>query len=193
MVWVYIAAAIFGGAFVLPMVIGGLDLDTDIDLGGDADFDVDVDVDLGDTGGVGDFLASLVSFRSLVFGSAFFGIGGLALTLFDSSTAAALIGAIVLGVFAALTDTTAMRWLKRSGSTSHLTMADMQGSIAEVVVPFGPNTRGRVRAQIGAQTEYFTAMAFRDDLGEFDIGDQVVVVELDNGAAKVSRLTELDT
>jgi len=46
MIWIYIAAAIFGGGFVLPALIGSLDFDTDADFDFDTDLDVDVDMDL---------------------------------------------------------------------------------------------------------------------------------------------------
>ena len=39
MIWIYIAATIFGGAFVVPALIGSLDFDTDTDF----DFETDAD------------------------------------------------------------------------------------------------------------------------------------------------------
>ena len=44
MIWIYAAATLFGGAFLIPMLLGGLDTDADTDLGGG---DVGGDVDLG--------------------------------------------------------------------------------------------------------------------------------------------------
>ena len=50
MIWVYIASAVFGGAFVIPMMLGGLDLDAEVgdvymDVG-DIDMDMDLDMDV---------------------------------------------------------------------------------------------------------------------------------------------------
>lgn len=194
MLWLYLAAAVFGGAFVIPMLLGALDLEGDIDFELDADADLDMDLDAsGGLGELGDFLGSLLSFRSIVFGSLGFGAGGLALTLFDTNAVGTLIGAVILGLFALVSNTVGMRWLLRTESSSHLTVRDMQGSIAQVVLPLAPGRRGRIRAEIGGATEYFTALPLRDDSDEFEIGEQVVVVEIENGTAKVARLKELDS
>ena len=49
MIWIFVAAAAFGGAFLIPMLLGGLDTDlgdgvTD-GLGDGPDIDVDVEID----------------------------------------------------------------------------------------------------------------------------------------------------
>ena len=38
MFWIYLASAIFGGAFLIPMILGGLDTDSDIEFDTDTDF-----------------------------------------------------------------------------------------------------------------------------------------------------------
>ncbi|MDH3299737.1 MAG: hypothetical protein OES24_04445 [Acidimicrobiia bacterium] len=49
MFWLYLASAIFGGSFLIPMILGGLgsdmEVDTDLDTDFGTDFDVDTDVD----------------------------------------------------------------------------------------------------------------------------------------------------
>ncbi len=107
MTWIYIAATIFGGAFLIPMVFGGLTSDLDGGFGGGVDGDVGTELDTGleldgagldgagldgadfdstgldstglDGGGffdgevIGSIFSSLISFRTLVFFSGFFG------------------------------------------------------------------------------------------------------------------------
>lgn len=57
MFWIYVAATVFGGSFLIPMLLGGLASDMDADIGGDVDaggldldadleMEVDVDVDV---------------------------------------------------------------------------------------------------------------------------------------------------
>lgn len=50
MFWIYLASAIFGGSFLIPMILGGLgsdmDVDTDLDTDFGSDFELDTDVDL---------------------------------------------------------------------------------------------------------------------------------------------------
>ena len=106
MIWIYAAATLLGGAFLIPMLLGGLDTDADTDLGGgdvggDVDLGGDLELDAGDldvggdidgldgvdgttdgvdadlgAGPLGAIFASLVSFRTIVFFSAFFGVVG---------------------------------------------------------------------------------------------------------------------
>ena len=63
---------------------------------------------------------------------------------------------------------------------------------AEVILPIAEDRRGQVRAQIAGQTEYFTALPFKPDYS-FEPGEIVVVIEIDEGLAKVASLRELGT
>lgn len=49
MFWIYLASAIFGGSFLIPMILGGLgsdmEVDSDLDTDFGTDFEVDTDVD----------------------------------------------------------------------------------------------------------------------------------------------------
>ena len=91
MIWLYIATALFGGAFVVPMILGGIDFDADVgefdmDVGDvDVDVDLDMDVDIGLTGAIGDFVMSLLNFRSIVLASTFFGLSGIVFTVLDTN------------------------------------------------------------------------------------------------------------
>lgn len=203
MIWLYVASAVFGGAFAIPMVLGGMDFDADIefdtdidspDIGGDLIAQAP-DFDGGFLDGIGDIVGSMLSFRSLVFATFFFGIAGIVLTTTGSAAAFALIAAIALGVFAAALNGSAMRFLTSNQSSSHITAADMQGSLADVVLPVGDDRKGRIRAEIAGQTEYFTALPMRSGGAEFAPGQQVVIVEIDQGTAKIAALTppEIDS
>ncbi len=196
MIWVYIAAAIFGGAFAIPMILGGLDFDGDVDIDVDGDLELDSPDGgsdaLGDAGGAADFLGSLLSFRSIVLALAFFGLSGIVLSVFDTAAAVTLIAAIGLGVFAAATNAAAMRYVLGNEASSHLTNADIRGTRGTVVLPLGPDRRGRIRTEIAGQTEYFTALPLRSGTAAFDVGDEVVIVEIDKGTAKVAPLSSDD-
>jgi len=210
MIWLYIATAIFGGIFVVPMVLGGLDLDVgvdaDMDGGGDfdldsgADFDVDVDAgfDVADGGFVetiGDFVGSLLTFRSIVMATMFFGVAGLVFSLFGTNSTVTLIAAIISAIFAAVLNGSIMQFVSGNEASSHLTTSDMQGVQAEVIMPVSPGRKGRIRAQIAGQTEYFVALPWkgRDGAASFDAGDAAVVVEIDNGTAMISPLRSLES
>jgi len=131
MIWLYIAAAIFGTAFVIPMLLGGLDFGADVELEGldvdgglelDGDIDVDgLDLDAdGVLGGVGDFVASLLSFRSIVMFATFFGLAGTVFSVLDFTEPAPLLTAAGLGLFAAALNGQLFRLLKDSEASSQL-------------------------------------------------------------------------
>ena len=206
MIWLYIASAVFGGAFVIPMLLGGLDFEADVgelDMDvGDLDVDVyvgDVDMDVGEldmgadsglVGAVGDFVSSLLNFRSIVMASCFFGLSGIAFTVLDTSAALTLIVAIVLGFVAAAVNSGVTNFVLKSQQSSHVTLRDMRGMSAEVLLPIADGRKGRVRAQVAGQTEYFTALPHKAGY-EFEVGETVVVIEIDKGMAKVASLREL--
>lgn len=205
MLWIYIAAAIFGGGFVLPALIGSLDFDTDadFDFDADADFDLDVDADVdfdSDTdagalqaaGGIGDWVASLLTFRTLIFFLAFFGAVGIVLSLLDYSEPVPFISAVGLGAIAGLLNARLMNYLKRSEVSSHMTQREIAGSTARVVLPIAQERRGRVEVDMGGQPTFMVALPYRPTAPEMAQGSQVVVVEVREGTAFVAPLPSLE-
>ncbi|NND04344.1 MAG: hypothetical protein HKN91_16330 [Acidimicrobiia bacterium] len=201
MIWIYIAAAIFGGGFVLPALLGSLDFNTDADFDFDAnaDFDLDVDADvdfeadvqggaLEAATGVSEWVSSLLTFRTLIFFMAFFGAVGIVLSLFDYSEPVPFISALGLGTIAGATNARLMSYLKRSETSSHLTQRDISGSTARVVLPVGQERRGRVEVDMGGQPQFMVALPYRPNAAEMAQGAQVVVVEVRDGTAYVAPL-----
>jgi hypothetical protein len=196
MIWLYIASLVFGAVFVVPMVLGGFNFDADIgdigaDSGGVGDLDMDVDA-TGIAGAVGDFVGSLLNFRSMVLGSTFFGLSGMIFTVLDTPVVATLITALGLGFVAAAANSGITTFVLGRQQSSHVTLSEVQGMSAEVILPIAEDRRGQVRAQIAGQTEYFTALPFKPDYS-FEPGEIVVVIEIDEGLAKVASLRELGT
>lgn len=210
MIWLYLATAIFGGAFVVPAILGGLDFDADV--GGDVELDfeagdvgdlADTDLDLesgegsdldsgaGAGGALGAFVGSLLNFRSIVLGLCFFGVTGTALTLFDISAVLTFVTAVVLGFTAAGLNAALTSFVVTRQQSSHVTLRDMSGTSAEVMLPIGDDRRGRIRARIAGQTEYFTALPHKPGTS-FEAGESVVVVRVDAGVARVASLRELN-
>ena len=200
----YLASAIIGWAFVGLFLFGGIDsdvdadFDADIDVDIDADFDADLDGDVDVSGsGVASSIASaglsLLSFRSVMFFLAFFGLTGIVLNIIDASFLAALIAAIGVGVFAWIFNSFVFRALKVSDVSSSLKAADLRGAMGAVVLPISPGHRGRVSIEVGDQRRYLTAEPYaagRD--AAFAVGDGIVVVEVNKGVAKVAPIEVLD-
>lgn len=196
MIWLYIAAAIFGGTFVLASMAGGLDVDADIDLDFDADLDFDLDTDfdadIGAAGAAGDFFGSLVSFRSGVFFSAFFGLAGIVFSLFNYTEPVPLVTGLGLGLVAAVMSARVFAWMKKHGASSQITNSDLQGTRASVTVPLGTDRKGRIKVELEGETTFMVALPHSGKQERFDVGETVVVVEIENGTALVAPLPGLE-
>jgi membrane protein implicated in regulation of membrane protease activity len=192
MIWIYLAAAILGGVFVVPMILGGLDFDVDVDL----DLDVETNFDAGDSGGDGaedqigsasSFVSSLLSTRSVVFFLAFFGLSGVVFTAIGSRTIVALATSAVLGLVAAGLNAEIFNYLKSTGASSQHLNKDLAGVSARVVLPISGEHKGRIRTDLGGQPTFMVASPYESG-DMFDVGDSVVVMEVQNGTAFVAEL-----
>ncbi|MDH5522230.1 MAG: DUF1449 family protein [Acidimicrobiia bacterium] len=209
MFWIYLASAIFGGSFLIPMILGGLgsdmDVDTDFELDTDVDFDADFDADLevdSDLGSDSDspvsagldagqaIVGSLLSFRSIVFFAAFFGAAGLVFTGLGYNVVVTLVTALVLGAAAAVANSVLFGLLRTSESTSQVGERTFEGRPASVTVPIDGGRRGRIRLDLAGQPHYLIAESF--DGESFGPGHEVVVVELRDGIARVASLIDLE-
>ncbi len=216
--WIYLASAIFGGSFLIPMVLGGLatdtefgadadfDVDTDFEIDADFDTDFEIDADLSDAASghhlpdsIGQgfsaadaIVGSLLSFRSVVFFAAFFGLTGLLLGALGYGFLLTLVTAAVLGAVAAVANSAVFGLLKASESSSQVTDRSLLGRRGVVTVPIANGQRGRVRIDLGGQPQYVSAAALSDG-DTFDAGHPVTVVQLEDSVALVVSLKkELD-
>jgi membrane protein implicated in regulation of membrane protease activity len=193
----YLASAIIGWAFVGLFLFGGIDADADVDFDADLDTDAGLDIDAATSGFASSIAAaglSLLSFRSVTFFLAFFGLTGIVLNVIDAGALATLIAAIGVGVFAWVFNSFVFRALKVADVSSTLNKSDLRGSMGEVVLPISPGHRGRISIEVGDQRRYLTAAPHNSaKQGSFAVGDPIVVVGLDKGTALVSAIEVLDS
>lgn len=185
---VYLVAAILGWPLVLFFILFAGD-----DGGGDGSIDLDLDVDGGGEAGSGEVTSlagDLLSIRSLAFFLALFGITGLVLGWLDANGVIILIAALALGFFALWLNVALMRYLRVSSVGTEMSDRILVGCPAKVVLPVAPDRRGRVSVDVQGQVIYLVARPYRD--GSFDVGTDVVVIEVDRGAALVASLEELN-
>jgi membrane protein implicated in regulation of membrane protease activity len=214
MIWIYIASAIFGLVFLVPMLLGGLDSDVgelggdaDLDLGGDADIDFDTELDsdldsdsgsdsdsalLGPDSAMGAILSSIVSVRTIVFFTAFFGTSGVVFSILGYSSAVTLATATFIGLVAAVANSVLFGLVKQSQSTSQISDRTLEGRRATVVLPLAPNRKGKIRIDLGGQPQFMVALALESE-GQLGVGDPVVVVKIEDGTALVASLGELES
>lgn len=186
MLALYLMCLIFGGVLVtLSIFAGHIDVDTD--------FDVHVDVDaLAEVEGLG-ASARLVSFRDLVFFSAFFGLAGTLFTVLGVNFVVTLATSIAIGLAAGLGVHHLMGYLKNSESGHLDDLRHLVGTLAEVVVDIGGPSPGKIAVQSGDRTHQLVAR--RHDEAErkrFRAKEPVVIVQVENGIAYVAETTFLN-
>ncbi len=187
MLGLYVFAAIVGGAFVVFFVVFGGDADADVGgLDVDADVDLEADIEAGNAAGLAAAAVDFLSFRSLVFFLAFFGVTGVVLDVLGVVSLVSVVLAVVMGAFAMWFNTRLMRYLKKADVDGSLRNRDLTGRPGKVVLAIDPDSKGRVELDIAGQQIYLVAKPYRP--ASFAIGDQVVVIEIDKGTALVSSL-----
>lgn len=194
----YVICFAVGGIFVMLSAIGGIDgLDIEGDLDGLADIDLESlnldDIDVGTHAGQGPaesdrvfapsrrgFWLPFMSFRFWTFGSCFFGLTGLLITLLQPGLGTVWTALIALGM-GLLCGTGAAVILRSLGGETVTSMnrpEDMAGRIGIVEIPFNANSRGKVRLSLKGSTIAFSALT--QEAREFQKGDPVLVVGLEN-------------
>lgn len=194
MTGVYVFMALVGGVLAALMVFGGGDADTDMDFDFDGDLDLDLegDLDAGDlSAGAGSVLASLLNFRTLVFAAAFFGFTGLLLPLVGAGSVFTFVSALAVGGIAGYTNDRLLHYLKGTSGGAGITLDQIAGSRARVSVPLENGKRGKVMVDIEGRGVGMVAEAYRDLRDSFTEGEDVVVVEVEDGVARIAPLDEL--
>jgi len=213
MTWLFAAFAMFGGALLLPMLLGGLDGgDLELDAGdlelGDLDAELDLgnvdlsDAAIGDVDGgfdasdfgeaLGDLIGGLISLRSFVMFSAFFGTSGLVLSGVGYPAAVGFPTAFVIGLFAAVVNSALDGFLVRSQVTSHISNQTLEGRPGHVVLPIALGRKGKVRVDLAGQPHFIVAKSYDDRSEELmNVGESVVVVQIEQGTALVAPAAEL--
>jgi membrane protein implicated in regulation of membrane protease activity len=192
-----LAALVFGLGTALVQLFMGSDGDADADVHGDLDHgDLDHgDLDHGDAGdveghadgGIG-ILPIFLSLRFWVFGLMAFGLVGTPLhylALAPAGMTAVLAGA--MGVVCGGSASWVFKALSRQNVSSGGAETDPVGHVGKVLIPLTGSGRGKVRVQVKGQTLDLLARTDETELGE---GELVLVEEMRDGEAQVSRAPE---
>lgn len=178
MTGVYLFAAAVGLPLVVWFLVAGID-----DGGGGEG--AEGGLDGGE--GISAVMFRLLPLNSLAIAAAGFGVTGLALSAFGTSSGTTLVAAIGVAVLAALLNTVVFSFLRRTESTTEVHDADLAGSIGRVVVPIDAGHRGRIAISAGDQPVYLSAQGIPGATA-LEAGDPVLVVEVRDGIARVTRL-----
>ncbi|GAB5519766.1 MAG: hypothetical protein RhofKO_20170 [Rhodothermales bacterium] len=184
---IYLISLIVGGVFVILSMFGGgdVDADVDVDIDLDTDFDADGDLDLGGDSGFG--FSDLISVRALFLFLAFFGLTGMLLSWVGVSEPALGLTAAAIGATIGLGGNYVIKNVGYKHVSSDVTTAALNGKTAQVLLPFEPGQRGKVRLVANGQRLSVLAESFDEDTDSFSPGDEVVVVRMDGNVARVVK------
>ncbi|MDE2731915.1 MAG: hypothetical protein OXI38_11035 [Bacteroidota bacterium] len=182
---IYWVSLVIGGIFVLLSLLGGGDgdMEAELDLDADADFDLEADADISSGGGFVD----IFSLRTLFLFAFFFGLSGVAFSLTRVGDLAVLLLALGLGSFVSMAGSYLIKRIGYAHVSSDVTGADLTGTTATVVIPFGSSDTGRISLVAKGQRMQLTARAFEEEEHTFAVGDEVLVVHMDGRVAQVVK------
>jgi len=203
MIGVYLFALALGGPVLAWILFAGLEGGADAsghfgdlgsgDLGsgnlgdlGSADMGDLGSGHVGDHGVHGDGVLSFLSLSSIAFVLTFFGVTGLVSEGLGASTVLAFVLAVVIGFGTGTLNSAAFRWIRHNSTSSDVSNRDLEGSIANVLLPVDSRHRGRIAVTIAGAREQMTAEPA--DGSSMAVGEQVVIVAVSNGVALVASL-----
>jgi len=170
-----------------------IDADVAIDIDADAEADIhsDFDKDLGDLD-TGIWLPFL-SMRFWIFGSAFFGLTGVVLTLLEKPMG---LNSLVLhltsagmGLVAGTGSAYLFRALQKQEVNSMIKPRQLVGQTARVSLPVSAGARGKIYLTIG--DERIDMIASTDDEEGFQRGDEAFIIQIKEGEARIVKMNEL--
>lgn len=189
MLTLYIITAVVGGALVLISAFaGGHDMETGVDH--DFDHDADHDSDHAHDATHDVSWMPFFSMRFWTFLIATYGVTGTALTLMTDTPGPVVLGwSIALGLVTGLAVFFLMQALKLASADSTVNATDFLGMEALVTVPIRGALMGSVRVSVkGESLDLHATSQDEAMLGE---GDKVVIVEMENGQARVVPREEM--
>lgn len=196
---IYLFCLIVGGGLLGFSIFAG---GGDADVGADADIHADIhslDTDAGTEISHVDLqhedlpvhadAASGVKFLSIrngVYFCTFFGLTGTVLQLLDFGFVSTFIPAVGVGGFSAYFGYRLMKYLKGSETGEAVNLNDVSGFTAKVSLPIVRGRRGKIYFEIKGQTAEIAAeIADASEKQKFNLHDEVLVVEIKDGVAKV--------
>ena len=173
MMGLYVFAAAAGVPLVLWFLLSGGE------EGGEA---------VGGDEGMGGIMLRRLPLSTMAIVAAIFGICGLALTAVGTGAGWTFTAALMAAVAAGALNSTVFTYLRRSESTASVSDEQLAGRVGRVVLPVATDRRGRVAISVGGQQLYLSAQVLPDATAELEVGAPVLVIDVRQGVASVTRL-----
>lgn len=174
MTGLYLFAAAVGVPLVVWFVLSGGDEGGDEGSGGND--------------GIAGVTLRLLPLSTLAFVAATFGVCGLVLGFVGTGAGTTFVASALAGVLAGGLNSALFGYLRRSESSSGVDDAQLAGAIGRVVLPISAEGRGRVAISVGGQQVYLSARSLPDAPAVLEAGTPVLVVDVEGGIARVTRL-----
>ncbi|MBN2694191.1 hypothetical protein JXR93_05975 [bacterium] len=189
MLSLYLTLLIIGGFFVgMSAIMGGGDHDVDHDVDGDLDHDMDggldhdvdhevdhdvdheADHDSDHDAGIGDlsWYMPILSFKFWTFFSMTTGMTGSILTFLGKKEPLIALVSFPFGFIAGYLISYTIKKLRNNQTNSTITMADYEGQVAKVVIPFDKGERGKISMNIKGEMIEMIALSESDESFEKD-------------------------
>ena len=183
---IYYFCLLVGGIFVALSVIGGFD---GADIDNDFDTDIEITDNFANTQASETLLANkrhrgklfslpILSFKFWSFGSCFFGLTGILLSMLRPNMPLSVVAviSIAIGSFCGTAITTVLRTLQQHQADSLVRPSDVVGLSGKVEIPFDSMSRGKVRVNVrGSMVDF---VAFSTHPRRFTQGELVFIVEM---------------
>jgi len=179
----YLFSMVLGAGFLLLSLLGGDGMDVDVDV----DFDLDMDAPGTIDGSSGaDTAFKILSFRGVVYALFGFGAVGFLSDILGVAALPTLIAAIFGGLASGALITTIFNWLYRTESGQLPGEASFAGRTGRVTLPIRGHTPGSISVERGGRMISLRALPHSTAEGEPEEWEEVMIVELENGVARVT-------
>lgn len=176
MLYVFVFCSVLGGTIlVFQTLMSAIGI-------GDTDMDVDFDVDGGSDGDVGHhhtgFSAfKIISFRTMVAGITFFGLGGWGMLAATGNPLYAIIVAVLAGLTAVLVVYSIYRWMDSLRYKGNVSDEKLLGAVGSVYVRIPPQGKGAGKVLVTQQNRTMEYEAFSTGT-ELATGTQITVTKV---------------
>lgn len=135
----------------------------------------------------GDVLLGFFRPRNIIFFLAAFGLTGSLLTWAGTARVFTALAALAMGLGAMAMTQVVFRWLRTSDSAVDV-VGDvvLEGSVARVVLPVGPDARGRIACSVGGREVHVVARLAPGVAAQLQPGGEVLVVRMVDGEAEIA-------
>ena len=175
---------VIGGIFVALSALAGFD-GVEFDHSFDTDIEI-IDKDNNETKSTfsrqrrSNLWLPWLSLKFWTFGSCFFGLTGIALSLLQPQLSAltVVILSLTIGIICGTSIVSVLHRLRHNQANSLVRLDDLVGLCGTVEIPFDNNTKGKIRLNVkGSQVDF---VALTENTNSFNPGDKVVVVGMEN-------------